>query len=249
METDFLIIGSGIAGLSFALRAAKLGQVTVITKKEKVESATNLAQGGIAAVLSGEDSWEEHERDTLDSGAGLCDHDIVNMVVSEGTARIHDLIKAGVDFVRDEKTGELDLGKEGGHSQRRVAHCYDLTGREIERALLAAVKEHPRIELRENHAAIDLIIQDRSRESKSCVGAYVFELSGEVRIYLAKVTVLCTGGCGKVYLYTSNPDIATGDGIAMAFRAGAQISNPGQCCPRYRSRDEGTRFGLCLPEY
>lgn len=225
METDYLIVGSGIAGLSFALRAAQLGRVVVVTKKERVDSATNLAQGGIAAVLAEDDSQVEHEKDTLESGAGLCDPDVVRMVVREGPERVADLIAAGVNFITDKKTGRLDLGKEGGHSRRRVAHSYDLTGREIERALLAAVKQHPQVEVYENHAAIDLIIQGDSVGENRCVGAYVFEESGVVHSYLAKMTVLCTGGCGKVYLYTSNPDIATGDGIAMAFRAGAKVAN------------------------
>lgn len=225
METDFLVIGSGIAGLSFALRAAELGTVTIVTKKEKIDSATNLAQGGIAAVLSSDDSVFNHIDDTLYSGAGLCKGDVVEMVVRSGAARIEDLISMGVEFVKDKRTGKLDLGREGGHSHRRVAHCNDLTGREIERALLAAVKAHQSIDLRENNAAIDLIIHNRSTAHRKCVGAYVYEASGIVQAYKAKVTVLCAGGCGKVYLYTSNPDIATGDGIAMAFRAGAKIAN------------------------
>ena len=224
MDADFLIIGSGIAGLSYALRVAQLGSVVVVTKKEKVDSATNLAQGGIAAVLSAEDSKRAHVLDTLSSGAGLCDSEIVRMVVDLGPERIEDLCRLGVEFIRDQRSGELDLGKEGGHSHRRVAHSYDLTGREIERALLDAVKNNTQITLLENHAAIDLLLSGEGAEKK-CVGAYVLESNGKVQSYRAKVTTICTGGCGKVYLYTSNPDISTGDGVAMAFRAGAKVTN------------------------
>lgn len=225
MDTDFLIIGSGIAGLSFALRAANIGSVVVVTKKQRVDTATNLAQGGIAAVLSKNDTSESHIKDTLRSGDGLCDDEVVKMVVEQGPDRIKDLIDVGVTFIRDERTGELDLGKEGGHSQRRVAHSYDLTGKEIERALVQAIKDHENIEVYENQAAIDLLLTAQDKEEKRCVGAYVLGDDGKVKTYRARMTILCTGGCGKVYLYTSNPDISTGDGIAMAFRAGAKITN------------------------
>ncbi len=225
METDFLIIGSGIAGLSFALRVASLGRVVVITKKERVDSATNLAQGGIAAVLSGDDKNEYHVYDTLVSGAGLCDVNVVKMVVENGAQRIRDLIDIGVRFVKESEEGGLDLGREGGHSQRRVAHAYDLTGREIERALLDAVKKNPNIEVFENYTAIDLLIGGKDTAKERCVGAYVLEENGKVASYIARWTTLCTGGCGKVYLFTSNPDISTGDGVAMAFRAGAKVAN------------------------
>lgn len=223
MNCDFLIVGSGIAGLSFAIRAAELGSVVIITKKKEVDCATNLAQGGIAAVLSEEDSFELHIEDTLRSGDGLCDPDIVKIVVQEGPARIKELIDIGVGFVKDEENRSLNLGKEGGHSRRRVAHAYDLTGRELERALLGKAKSHPNIEIQENRKCIDLILKKKNGINK-CVGAYV--LDGEdVKTYISPVTVLCTGGVGKVYLYTSNPDIATGDGVAMAFRAGAEVAN------------------------
>ena len=225
MDTDFLVIGSGIAGLSFALRVALLGNVVVVTKKDRVSSATNLAQGGIAAVLSPDDSVEAHEHDTLESGAGLCDGEVVKMVVEHGASRIKDLMDIGVSFIQDEQTGQLDLGREGGHSQRRVAHSYDLTGREIERALLAAVKQNSNIRVFENYAAIDLLISEKDDKTKRCVGAYVLDEKGKVNVYRSRLTVLCTGGCGKVYLYTSNPDISTGDGLAMAFRAGARVTN------------------------
>ena len=219
MDTDFLVVGSGIAGLSFALRVAQFGSVVVVTKKEKVDSATNLAQGGIAAVLSEHDSKDSHINDTLRSGAGICDEDVVRLVVEYGPERVSDLVNLGVEFIRDKLSGDLDLGKEGGHSHRRVAHSYDLTGREIERALLEAVKNKREIILLENHAAIDLLLSGEGAKKK-CVGAYVLESNGKVQPYRAKITTICTGGCGKVYLYTSNPDISTGDGVAMAFRAG-----------------------------
>lgn len=226
MEVDFLVVGSGIAGLSFALKAAKLGKVIVITKKQEADTATNLAQGGVAAVMSDTDTFEEHIEDTLNSGAGLCVEDVVRMVVENGPDRIRELIDLGVDFIRD-KDGELDLGKEGGHSQRRVAHSFDLTGREIERALMEGVSKNENIQVFENHTCVDLLMvhDDDPSQQKRCVGAYVLEEDGEVVPYTAKVTVLCTGGAGKVYLYTSNPDIATGDGVAMAYRAGANVAN------------------------
>ncbi len=227
MNCDFLIVGSGIAGLSFAIRAAELGKVIIITKKQEVDCATNLAQGGIAAVLSSDDSFDLHIEDTLKAGAGLCDPDIVRIVVEEGPDRIRELIDIGVGFVGNDQDGELSLGKEGGHSRRRVAHAYDLTGRELERALLKKAKSHQNIEIQENKKCIDLILQKETKtdgDINRCVGAYV--LDGEdIRTYISPVTILCTGGVGKVYLYTSNPDIATGDGVAMAFRAGAEVAN------------------------
>ena len=232
--TDFLVIGTGIAGLSFALKAAKIGQVTIITKKAKVDTATNLAQGGIAAVLSDEDSFDLHIEDTLRSGAGLCKEDVVRMVVENGPARVQELLDIGVHFMTKEKdSSHLDLGREGGHSARRIAHALDLTGREIENALLHKVAENSNIRLLENHLAVDLLIGSKagvnpsdSRFDDLCLGAYVLERkSGKIDNWHAKVTMLCSGGCGKVYLYTTNPDIATGDGIAMAYRAGANVGN------------------------
>ena len=228
---DFLIIGSGIAGLSFALRVAQLGSVIVITKKNEIDSATNLAQGGIAAVMSADDSKQNHIQDTLVSGAGLCDEDVVHLVVDKGPERVRDLIALGVGFVKNSKDSSgLDLGREGGHSRRRVAHAHDFTGREIERTLLEKVKRTASIQVLENHRAIDLILTTENKENEKklggcCAGAYVLNEKGEVEVYRAKVTTLCTGGTGKVYLYTTNPDIATGDGLAMAFRAGAILAN------------------------
>jgi L-aspartate oxidase len=233
-STDFLIIGTGISGLSFALKAAKIGKVTIVTKKAKVDTATNLAQGGIAAVLSEEDSFDLHIKDTLRSGAGLCKEEVVRMVVENGPDRVQELLDIGVHFkTRTHDTPLLDLGREGGHSARRIAHALDLTGREIENALLQKVAETPNIRLLENHLAVDLLIGSKAGVKPSenrfddlCLGAYVLDReSGTIDNWRAKVTILCSGGCGKVYLYTTNPDIATGDGIAMAYRAGARVAN------------------------
>ena len=229
--SDVLIIGSGVSGLSFALKVARFSRVTLITKKKKADSATNLAQGGVAAVLSVEDSVEAHVADTLVSGDGLCNEDIVRIVTTEGPARVRELVDFGVRFQKGLHGEEFDLGMEGGHSTRRVAHASDLTGKEIERALLAQIALDANIEVLENHLAIDLLIESKARgrerqEGDRCLGAYVLNrITGEVETRLAGVTVLCTGGCGKVYLYTTNPDIATGDGVAMAYRAGARVAN------------------------
>jgi L-aspartate oxidase len=232
-QYDFLVIGTGIAGLSFALKAARLGRVAIVTKKQSAESNTNYAQGGIAAVMGKDDSFDLHVRDTLEAGAGLCREEVVRTVVEEGPARIRELIEIGVQFSRSEVTGstgapELDLGREGGHSRRRIAHAKDMTGREAERALLAAVARQPQIEVFEDHFAVDLITSRKLGRPgpNRCLGAYVLDQrAGAVRTFAARVTTLATGGCGKVYLYTTNPDIATGDGVAMAFRAGASVAN------------------------
>ena len=232
-DYDFLVLGSGIAGLSFALKVASHGRVAIITKKDRAESNTNYAQGGIAAVTSKEDSFELHVRDTLDAGAGLCKENVVRAIVQEGPARIAELIKLGMQFTereipRSRGAHELDLGKEGGHSKRRILHAKDITGREIERALLAAVAMHPTITVFENHFAIDLITSQKLGYvgDHHCLGAYVLNKeTGQVETFAAPVTLLATGGCGKVYLYTTNPDIATGDGVAMAYRAGAAVAN------------------------
>ena len=230
---DFLVLGSGIAGLSYALKVAPLGRVAIVTKKSSAESNTNYAQGGIAAVTSKEDSVEIHVRDTLAAGAGLCHEDVVRAIVQEGPARIAELIELGMQFSEREINGarELDLGREGGHSKRRILHAKDVTGREIERALLNAVAAQPNIEIFENHLAIDLITTQKlgqlfdPRPSR-CLGAYVFDKkASRVETFAAGAVLLATGGCGKVYLYTTNPDIATGDGVAMAYRAGAAVAN------------------------
>jgi len=230
---DFLVLGSGIAGLSFALKVAPHGRVAIITKKNRAESNTNYAQGGIAAVTSKEDSFELHVRDTIEAGAGLCKEDAVRAIIQDGPARIAELIRLGMQFSEREiplshGLRELDLGKEGGHSKRRILHAKDSTGREVERALLAAVAAQPGIEIFENHLGIDLITTQKLGVAgeRRCLGVYVLDKdSGRVWTFVAPVTMLATGGCGKVYLYTTNPDIATGDGVAMAYRAGAPVAN------------------------
>jgi len=232
IRTDFLILGSGIAGLSLAIKAADLGSVAIVTKKEKIESSTNYAQGGIAAVQAETDSFASHIEDTLVCGAGLCRDDVVKFVVEEGPARIRELVDWGVEFTRAKDHPDLyDLGREGGHSRRRVLHAHDLTGREIERALSEMAATKPNIRIYENHFAIDLILKSRIpsqwfTDSDHCLGAYVLDSPrGEIHTFRARFVILATGGTGKVYLITTNPDIATGDGVAMAYRAGARIAN------------------------
>ena len=227
VECDFLVIGSGVAGLSFALRAAHRGEVIVVTKRSSEDTATNRAQGGIAAVLDPADSFDAHVADTLATGGGLSHPDVVERVVRDGPVRVRELAELGARFSRKAGADELDLTREGGHSARRVVHAGDITGREVQRALLAAVAQTDRITLLEEHMAVDFIEQSRlGAPRRRVVGAYVLhETSGEVHTYLAKATVLASGGAGKVYLYTSNPDVATGDGVAMAYRAGAQLAN------------------------
>ncbi|MDH3384352.1 MAG: FAD-dependent oxidoreductase, partial [Deltaproteobacteria bacterium] len=224
-HSHFLVIGSGIAGLSFALRAARKGAVTIITKREASESSTQYAQGGIATVWSGEDSFESHIEDTHRAGAGICQPDVVDMVVRDAPERIRELIEWGVRFTRGVGGKKFDLGREGGHSKRRIFHARDLTGREVERALLSRARANRRIRIFEHHAAINLITRHKlesfgSRKEDEVIGAYVLDLkTGRIHTFLADATILSTGGSGKVYLYTSNPDIATGDGIAIAYRA------------------------------
>ena len=222
LSFDFLVLGSGIAGLSYALEVAEHGTVCVVTKRAANESNTAYAQGGIAAVVGDDDSFAEHVENTMVAGDGLNDRPVVELTVREGPAAIARLRAAGVTFAGD-------LGREGGHTKRRVLHATDITGREIQRVLAQRVREHPNIELREKHIAIDLI---RSRkvgrvdESDRIVGAYVLDQeANSVRVIGARIVVLATGGSGKVYLYTSNPDVATGDGLAMAWRARAKIAN------------------------
>jgi len=227
---DFLVIGSGLAGMHYALRVAEVGEVAIITKREATDSATDWAQGGIAAVQSPEDSFEAHVQDTLNAGAGLCHEDTVRFVVERGPDAIQALRKNGVEFdaPREPGNGEYDLTREGGHTQRRILHKADATGREIERSLLARVRAHPRIFLFEDHCAIDLITATKTglTGTNRALGAYVLEAStGDVHAYTAPITLLATGGAGKIYLYTSNPDVASGDGMAMAYRAGATLAN------------------------
>jgi len=229
-EAEVVVVGSGIAGLSFALKASQHARVLLLTKKNAAESNTNYAQGGIACVTSAEDSSELHIRDTLEAGAGLCREDVVRQVVKDGPARIAELVELGVRFTeRQNGSGnEPDLGKEAGHTKRRVLHAGDITGKELEKALLSAVRASSRIEIREDMVAIDLVTSKKMRLSgpNRIMGIYVLEgASQKVLAISAKMVVLATGGCGKCYLYTTNPAIATGDGVAMAYRAGVAIMN------------------------
>ena len=225
LTADYLVIGSGIAGLYFALRAAEHGRVLIVTKKNTDDSATNWAQGGIAAVLGDDDTLQGHIEDTLRVGEGLCHPDIVEMCVREGPAHVRRLASLGVDFARDPEGG-FELGREGGHSARRVAHYKDTTGAEIQRALQAAASSHSQIKILPDHIAIDLLSMAKYGGDPACLGAYVLDrATGEIITVLARATVLASGGTGKVYLYTSNPDVATGDGIAMAYRIGAPVAN------------------------
>ena len=224
-RSDFLIIGSGIAGLSFALKASQEGSVTVITKKGEAESNTNYAQGGIAVAISPEDSFDSHLDDTLTAGDGLCHRDVVEAVVTSGPRLILELIEWGVKFSRAKGGDRLDLGAEGGHSHRRIVHSSDLTGEEIERSLVKAVLKEKRIGILEDHLALDLIVTTE-KGRRRCQGVYVLDPeSGKVIPFLSPNTFLATGGCGQIYLHTTNPGIATGDGVAMAYRVGAKVGN------------------------
>jgi len=246
LRCDVLVIGSGIAGLTFALEAARWADVIVVSKRAASEANTKYAQGGISAVLSAEDSFDEHVQDTLVAGAGLCKEQVVRTIVEGGPEGIRGLQALGVQFdVRHTEdgtlfeSGELDLGREGGHSKRRVVHAGDITGRAVEAALLHACQASPRIRVLEDHMAVDLIVPARFGGADRCVGAYVLDCESSpdpsrpenhgrharVLTITAHATVLATGGAGKVYLYTSNPDVASGDGVAMAYRAGAVIAN------------------------
>jgi L-aspartate oxidase len=217
------VLGGGVAGLSFALEAAAHGTVAVLTKRARGECNTVYAQGGIAAVLAPDDDFEAHIQDTLTAGAGLCHRDAVEVTVREGPARIRKLVELGAGFDR-QQNGEWDLTREGGHSRRRVIHAGDITGRELERALLAACDDQPNIQFFPDATGVDLI-RDKADPTGRVFGAYVLLPDGNVQTFLGRATVLATGGAGKVYLYTSNPDVATGDGVAMAFRAGARVAN------------------------
>jgi L-aspartate oxidase len=227
-QFDYVIVGSGIAGLSFALKAAKHGTVAIVTKKEKAATNTAWAQGGIASVTDQTDSFDMHVSDTLIAGAGLCDEKVVRRIVADGPERIRELMEIGVSFDQH-PDGSPDLTREGGHSARRILHARDATGREIERALLDAVAAEKKITLLENHMAVDLITHRKlglGAISDRVLGLYVLcEKTGAVLTVRTDRVILATGGCGKVYLYTTNPNIATGDGIAMAWRAGAKVAN------------------------
>lgn len=234
-ETDFLVIGTGLAGLSYALKMASHGHVTLLAKKSMTQTNTRWAQGGIASVTASDDSFEDHIRDTLNAGAGLCRSDVVSMVVEQAPARMDELRQWGVEFdirknhTRDQNT-DLDLTREGGHTKRRILHVADHTGKAIHEALLQRCRENPNIEILENHFAIDLLTTRKldpfSIAPNECLGAYVLNVAQDrVATFYSKITVLATGGAGKVYLYTSNWEGTTGDGIALAHRAGARIAN------------------------
>jgi L-aspartate oxidase len=232
VHTDYLVIGSGLAGLNFALFAAEHGDVVCVTKREPTDAATAWAQGGIASVTAGDDTFAEHIEDTLVAGAGLCKESITRLCVEAGPRVIERLDKLGVEFDKAHTEaadgGGYSLGREGGHGKRRILHAADFTGREIERALLLRVQAEKRIKLFSQTMGVDLVTSQKLGlpGPNRCVGAYVLDRkTGKVRLIVAKATLLATGGVGKVYLFTSNPDVATGDGIAMAYRAGAQIAN------------------------
>jgi L-aspartate oxidase len=230
-QTDFLVIGSGIAGLSFALKAAQKGKVLVLTKVNAEETNTKYAQGGIAAVFDPEvDSYEKHINDTLIAGDGLCDRETVEIVIKEGPDRIRELIEYGANFDKDED-GTYDLTREGGHSEKRILHYKDITGWEIERALLEEVSKNPNIEILTHYYAVEVITQHhmgieitRETEDVTCYGIYALDVnSGLVEKILSKITLMATGGAGHIYAATTNPVIATGDGIAMLYRAKGKV--------------------------
>jgi len=231
IKKNFIVIGSGVAGLTFALKVCKFGSVGIITKEALEESATKYAQGGIASVMAEDDSFELHVQDTMETGRGLCHEDFVHIACREGPARIRELIDLGAQF--DLRGTEFDLGKEGGHSKRRILHAHDLTGWEIEKTLIEAIHAEKNIEIFEYHMAIDLITKARLDEKiqpgsleDEALGLYVLNhKTNQVETMVGDVILLASGGAGKVYLYTSNPDTATGDGISVAYRAGAKIAN------------------------
>ena len=239
-ESDFLVIGSGVAGLLFALKVADHGTVTIITKQNIAESNTAYAQGGIAAVIAKTDSFEAHIADTHASGDGICDEKVVEMVVKNAPERIQELVDLGVKFNRNKNTSggtkdlHLDLCREGGHSHNRIVHADDLTGLAVEEALVDQIMNHKNITVFEDHIAIDLLTRSTrlqrgmivTTHEDYCYGAYVLNRNTtDIHTFCARTIVLATGGTGKVYTYTSNPDIATGDGIAMAYRTGATVAN------------------------
>ncbi|MDQ3019699.1 MAG: L-aspartate oxidase [Bacteroidota bacterium] len=228
MITDFLIVGSGIAGLSLALKLSELGKVAIITKKQKAESNTNYAQGGVAAVLDENDNFELHTADTLECGAGLCDVEAVKKIVFKGPKSINELIELGANFSKE--NGELMLGKEGGHSRNRIIHSKDITGKEIERALLNKIGKNDNVDVYEYYFAIDLLTEKNLKRSgkkgNKCFGIYALNVKNyKVEKIIAGKTIIATGGAGQVYLHTTNPAIATGDGVAMGYRAGCEIAN------------------------
>ncbi len=247
ITTDYLIVGTGIAGLYSALQAAEDNSVLLLSKRAADECNTRYAQGGIACVIEADDSVEEHVQDTLEAGAGLCREEVVRDILGHGPECIRDLIKRGVSFTRNSETAspsrtasenhlthpltsaDFDLGREGGHRHRRILHAGDITGEELIRVLLARCREHENIQILENHMAVDLISTRRHVDwqlENRCLGAYVINTAcNTIKTIISRTTILATGGAGKVYLYTSNPDVASGDGVAMAYRAYAEIRN------------------------
>jgi L-aspartate oxidase len=231
-RTDFLVIGSGIAGLTFAIKAARYGRVSIITKSKLDDTNTRYAQGGIAAVFSEPDNFEKHIKDTLIAGDGLCNEEVVRLVVQEAPDRIKDLINLGVPFDKKED-GTYDLAKEGGHTEHRILHAKDKTGEAIEETLIDKVRKDPNIEIFENHFAIEILTQHhlgvevkKNFPGVKCYGAYVADLVNQrVYTFLSRVTVMATGGLGNVYQTTTNPEVATGDGVAMVYRAKGTIEN------------------------
>jgi len=231
-RTDFLVIGSGIAGLTFALKAARFGKVSIVTKANLEDSNTRYAQGGIAAVFREPDSFEKHIHDTLIAGDGFCDEQVVRMVVEKAPDRINELIELGVTFDQMED-GSYDLAREGGHTEYRILHHKDKTGEAIQFTLMDQVRKHKNITIYEHHFAIEILTQHhlgevlkKNHPDINCYGAYVADLkSQKVLSFLSKVTVISTGGMGNVYMTTTNPEIATGDGVAMVYRAKGAIEN------------------------
>ena len=228
-QFDVIIIGSGLAGLTMALQVADTKRVCLVSKREISDSASSWAQGGIAAVLNSHDTVEEHIQDTLIAGAGLCDVEVTRMVATKGFEAIEWLINQGVEFTREADNSNFHLTREGGHSHRRVVHVADATGQAVQKTLAQKVREHANITILENHIAVDLVTAkklDKNTINDQCLGAYILDNSnGRVMTIAAAQTVLATGGAGKVYLYTTNPDVSTGDGIAMAWRAGCRVAN------------------------
>ena len=225
IKTDYLVIGSGISGLYFAMNAKEHGKVLVLAKEAPDHTNTNWAQGGIAAVLGEDDSAEKHVEDTMRVGEGLCNEDIVHKTITEGPAHVRKLSEYGVPFDMDEK-GQFKLTREGGHSERRVAFHKDTTGQAIQTTLLDTIRNEENITVLENHIAVDLLSTAKYGDAPACFGAYVLDnKTGHVKTILARATILATGGSGKVYIYTSNPDVASGDGVAMAYRIGAHVGN------------------------
>ncbi len=222
---DFVVLGSGVAGLWFALHAADHGRVLVATKSELFLSSSSRAQGGVAAVMDPEDTLEAHARDTHVAGAGLCDSDAVHVAVSEGPAEIRALVALGVEFACTHETGEFDLGREGGHNARRVLHAGDITGAVIQESLIDAVSGRENIDILEHHTAVDVAVVGEG-EDRRCVGVWLVDNeSADLRFASARATVISTGGCGRLFAHTTNPDVATGDGVAMAWRVGCAIRN------------------------